>query len=257
MSKRKANRSLEPKEALAPTPAGVSSCAPKLERGCRALTFKYASSTTATGESRSQWGEYKGRLVQVDFTGWEPAKGAMSEPIPVADYSYDSKGRLRAEWDPRISPALKTVYGYDSEGHVTAITPPGEESWALTYGTIAGDPNTGRLLKAAQAPASASLWNGMATTSIEEAPPKLSGTPTVGVRISVSNGSWSNTPVAYAYQWEDCNSEGKQCAPILGATNANYRPTPSDLGHTLVAQVTATNGGGSTIATTKSSEVKS
>jgi RHS repeat-associated protein len=41
---------------------------------------------------------------------------------------------------------LKTTYGYDSSGHVTSITPPGEEPWTLNYGTITGDPDTGRLL---------------------------------------------------------------------------------------------------------------
>ena len=44
-----------PKEAFAPAPAGVS-CSSKVERGCRALKFVYATATTATGEAPSQWG---------------------------------------------------------------------------------------------------------------------------------------------------------------------------------------------------------
>ena len=63
----------------------------------------------------------------------------------VAEYAYDKYGRLRAEWDPRISPNLKTTYSYDEEGHVTAMTPPGQEPWTFTYGAIAGDAGTGRL----------------------------------------------------------------------------------------------------------------
>src|SRR5439155_6262017 len=46
-------------QMLAPIPSGVSSCTP-LVRGCRALTFSYASSTTAPGTGSSQWGTYIG-----------------------------------------------------------------------------------------------------------------------------------------------------------------------------------------------------
>jgi YD repeat-containing protein len=74
----------------------------------------------------------------------------------------------------------------------------------------------------------------------------MSGTPAVGVKMSTTNGSWSNSPVAYGYQWQDCNSEGKACSSINGATNASYTPTSSDVGYALVAVVTAINGGGST-----------
>ena len=51
----------------------------------------------------------------------------------------DATGEVRA-WALRrgISSPLKVIYGYDSEGHVTALTPPGQESWAFTYGTFAG-----------------------------------------------------------------------------------------------------------------------
>lgn len=232
---------LEPAQALAPAPPGVS-CTPKLEKGCRALTFNYAASTTASGENESQWGDYKGRLTRVYFTAWNPAKGEMTETT-VAQYAYDSKGRLRAEWDPRISPTLKTIYGYDAEGHITAVTRAGQETVALTYGTAPGDANPGRLLKETQAPASAALWNGEPVSNTVA--PKLSGTPSIGATMGVSAGTWNNNPVAYGYQWEDCNGEGKECAAIPGATNANYTVAASDSDHTLVAEVTATNGGGS------------
>jgi DNA-binding beta-propeller fold protein YncE len=251
---------IEPTEALAPTPAGVS-CGTKLaelkelkSKGCRALTFKYATATTASGESQSEWGAYKGHLEKVYFTAYNPAAGSEKmEEKAVAEYSYDKQGRLRAEWDPRISPALKTTYGYDVEGHVTALTPPGQESWAFTYGTISGDTNTGRLLKVVRAPASATLWKGELPKNTEA--PKLSGSPVVGVPMGVSNGTWSNNPVGYGYQWEDCNSSGLDCTSILGATNANYTVASSDVGHTLVAQVTATNGGGSVSVSTAASAI--
>lgn len=238
-----------PTEALAPVPMGVS-CSP-MKEGCHALKFQYATSTTVTGEGEHKWGSYDGRLEKVRFETFNPSTKKMEEPT-VAEYQYDKLGRLHAEWDPRISPELKTTYGYDAEGHVTALTPPGQETWAFTYGTIAGDSNPGRLLKVTRAPASAGLWNGEVVEHTET--PAITGSPVVGVRLAVSSGKWSNSPVAYAYQWEDCNSSGEACTPILGATNQNYIPTTSDVGHTLVAEVLATNGGGTVTAASAHSQ---
>jgi RHS repeat-associated protein len=119
------------------------------QKGCRALTLTYASSTTATGTGSSQWGDYLNQVKTISFTGWDPATGQM-RTLDVSSYLYDSNGRLRAEWDPRISPALKTTYDYDASGHVTALTPTGINPWNFTYGTINGDPNTGRALTASR-----------------------------------------------------------------------------------------------------------
>lgn len=235
---------IEPTEALAPVPAGVS-CSPELKPGCRALTFNYAESTTATGEASSEWGDVNGLLTRAYYTAYDPYSEAM-KTVEVAHYLYDSKKRLRTVWDPRVSPALKTTYGYDSEGHVTAVTAPGQESWAITYGTISGDGSSGRVLKVDQAPASSALWAGQQPSSDEA--PKISGSAIVDNRMTVSDGAWSGAPVSYGYQWEDCSASGRECEPISGATNANYTPMGSDLGHTLVVAVTATNGGGSLTA---------
>jgi streptogramin lyase len=246
--------SIEPNEVLQPAPTGVS-CGTKVEElkaGCRALTFTYATTTTATGEGPGQWGEYQGHLTQVVFHAYNPSTKAMEEK-QVAHYSYDKLGRLRAEWDPRITPTLKKTYGYDAEGHVTAVTSPGRQPWVLTYGTIAGDANTGRLLKVTQGAFKATESAEAIKKRLEEQQetpvltgvPTLSGTAVVGVRMSVSDGSWTKHPIAYTFQWASCNESGTECAPILGATNENYTPTASDVGRKLYATVTALNGGGS------------
>lgn len=241
-----------PHEALAAHP-GVSSCSP-MKTGCRALIFEYAEETTAKGEAESEWGSYKDRLDAVYLDAWEQTLGSTRE-MAVAEYLYDKQGRLRAEWDPRIKPDLETIYGYDTEGHVTALTPPGLETWAFTYGTIAGDAGSGRLLKATQAPASAELWKKEAVSNTGQ--PTISGSAVVSVRMAVSNGTWTGSPVSYGYQWEDCNSSGTECTAIAGANNANYTPTYKDAGHKLVALVTATNGSGSVVkASVASAEVK-
>jgi RHS repeat-associated protein len=240
----------EPTQMLAPEPS-EGACTAKLVQGCRALTFTYATSTTATGEAESEWGEYKGRLSKVSFTAWEPAKGEMAAPIIEAQYAYDAKGRLRAEWDPQIptSTPLKTTYGYDAEGHVTAVSTPGHEPWLLHYGASASDASTGRLLSASHFNAETALWKGEALTNTIR--PKLSTTsPVVGTAVTAGSGTWSASAV-YSYQWERCTLGLKvTCTPIAGATNQTYTPVMADLGYGLVAQVTATNAFGSVMVET-------
>ncbi len=261
-----------PKLALAPVASGVT-CSktvkePKeLAVGCRALSFTYATETTATGEAPSQWKAYKGRLMTVSFTAYNPSTKAM-ETKPVAEYAYDIRGRLRAEWDPRITPSpLKTTYGYDSEGHVVAVNPPGEEPWLIHYGTTTSDTSAGRLLSVTRPPA------GTATQVKEQdekvapantAVPTLSSTsPVIGTTLSISsNGTWSNSPLTYSDAWEDCytyeTSEGpeEKCTVIPGAVNSSYTPQPHDAGYTLRAEVTAVNAdGSSSVARSSASSV--
>ncbi|MGA8364075.1 MAG: RHS repeat-associated core domain-containing protein [Solirubrobacteraceae bacterium] len=236
-----------PVQALAPVPSEVS-CKPTLTRGCRALTFNYATSTTATGENESEWGDYQGNLTRVYYTAYEPTSGTMVTTT-VAQYTYDAHGRLRAEWDPRISPLLKTKYGYDSEGHLTALTPPGQETTVFTYGQSVGDHNTGRMLRIINPPATTALWGGKAPVNTA-APALSSEEPAPGTAVSVSTGTWSNAPVGFAYQWQRCNPAGGECTAILGALNETYTPTLSDVGHTLRTEVRASNGDGTVAAYT-------
>ena len=240
-----------PVQELATVPPGVGSCSwtskpTEMKPGCRALEFKYGTETTASGEGETEWGEYNRRLMKVSMVAYNRAAGhEKMEESTVAEYVYDKLGRLRAEINPRTG--LKASYGYDENGHVTALNSPGEEPWTFTYGTAAGDAGTGRLLKMTRSPASAALWSGEGVKDTEA--PVITGSPVVGVRVAVSTGKWSGNPVSYGYQWEECASSGS-CTAILGATNADYTPTAGNAGHTLVALVTASNGGGSGVTTT-------
>ena len=232
---------VEPILEVAPHPSAT--CTYKhLEKGCRALEFNYATSTTAGGESQSLWGDYKGNLTRVYFIAWDPASKEVTTTT-VAQYSYDSKGRLRAEWDPRISPALKTTYGYDAEGHITAVSPAGQQPWVLGYGTTSSDATAGRLVTAGRPVVATALGNGIAPANT--AAPQLSVPhPAPGKAVSVVAGTWSNSPLRYGYQWERCNYSGGSCVPIGGAINREYTPTQGDVGSTLLARVSATNAAG-------------
>ena len=70
--------------------------------------------------------------------------------------------------------------------------------------------------------------------------PTISGTVQVAQTQTVTNGTWSNTPTAYAYQWQS-SSDGIAWSDISGATTNTYAPTFSVANLQLRVQVSAGN----------------
>jgi hypothetical protein len=54
--------------------------------------------------------------------------------------------------------------------------------------------------------------------------PTVTGTLRVGSTQTVTNGTWSNTPTAYSYQWQK-SADGISWIDVSGETNATYAPT--------------------------------
>ena len=77
------------------------------------------------------------------------------------------------------------------------------------------------------------------------APPSITGTPTVGQTLTASDGTWSNSPTSFAYQWLRCNGGGNNCAEVAHGTQKTYTLVGADAGHTMRVRVTATNADGS------------
>lgn len=69
--------------------------------------------------------------------------------------------------------------------------------------------------------------------------------------LKVGTGVWTNGPTSYRFQWQRCRTRPAQppttsdCVIIPGATSASYTVQRTDVGHSLVARVTATNSRGS------------
>jgi hypothetical protein len=96
---------------------------------------------------------------------------------------------------------------------------------------------TGVVQAAGTAPANTSL-------------PAISGAAQEGSVLTVSNGSWNGTqPISYTYAWQRCDAQGGNCTTISGAGSSKYTLASADVGHTIRAQVTATNARGSSPAT--------
>ncbi|MDO9407577.1 hypothetical protein [Patulibacter sp.] len=77
---------------------------------------------------------------------------------------------------------------------------------------------------------------------VNTARPGIQGTTVVGNTLTGTQGSFSNTPTGYAYQWR------RDGAAITGATGTTYALVAADAGRTISFAVTATNAGGSATA---------
>jgi len=81
-----------------------------------------------------------------------------------------------------------------------------------------------------------------AAVPVNTALPGITGGDTIGSVLTTTNGTWTNSPTSYAYQW-------KRGATNIG-TNANtYTLVTADAGTNITCVVTATNAIGSTNAT--------
>lgn len=81
---------------------------------------------------------------------------------------------------------------------------------------------------------------------VNTAEPVVTGTVATGSALTTTNGNWSGSPTSYSYQWQDCGTDGTGCTNITGATSSSYTVASGDSGHTIEANVTATNAHGST-----------
>jgi fibronectin type 3 domain-containing protein len=108
-----------------------------------------------------------------------------------------------------------------------------------------------RALSAAQVKAH---WNA-ANFPVNWSLPQISGTATDGQTLTAIIGGWDaydyrlDGDFDYAYRWQRCDSQGANCTDIAGATSSSYAVTSPDVGSTLQVKVTATNGAGSSTAT--------
>ena len=93
-----------------------------------------------------------------------------------------------------------------------------------------------------------SAYASRAAAPVNTAPPTISGTTTVGQTLTASNGTWSNSPTTFAYQWLRCNAGGNSCVSAANGTQQKYTLVDADAAHTMRVKVTGTNADGSSSA---------
>jgi len=85
---------------------------------------------------------------------------------------------------------------------------------------------------------------------VNTVPPVISGNALVGSLLSVvSNGTWSNSPTSFTYQWYSGAN------PIPSQTTTSYTTIAGDIGSAITCQVVAINAGGSSAPATSNSIV--
>src|SRR5262249_23366428 len=139
-------------------------------------------------------------------------------------------------------------YRCDVEGaHCSAI----RGATKTTYHTVPAD--SGRTLgftvRATDSTGTASAYSSLfgpvapaypAVTSA--AAPTLSGSASPGSTLGVDTGLWRPRAGTLSYEWRRCNPNGRICTPIVGARAATYAVAAADVGHSVVAVVSATVG---------------
>ncbi len=90
-----------------------------------------------------------------------------------------------------------------------------------------------------------------ATAPSVVAPPsiKVTGAAHVGRTLTESSAHWKHGPTTFAYKWLRCSESGEECVAIKGAKKKAYTLTPADLRRNLRVVETASNGMGTTTAT--------
>lgn len=71
--------------------------------------------------------------------------------------------------------------------------------------------------------------------------PAISGNAKDGQQLTSDNGSWTNSPDNFDFQWERCDSGGGSCNNV-GSNSKKYTLTSSDVGHRMRVKVTAHAG---------------
>jgi hypothetical protein len=85
--------------------------------------------------------------------------------------------------------------------------------------------------------------------------PAISGTARDASTLAAADGSWSNTPTSFTYQWQRCANDATACGDITGATSKTYVLVTGDVGHTVRVVVTAVNTDGKTPALSQPTDV--
>ena len=75
--------------------------------------------------------------------------------------------------------------------------------------------------------------------------PTIAGTAQLGQTLTAGNGTWTGTtPITFTYQWERCDTNGKNCTAIANAMDNTYTIVQADVGSTLVINVVGKNSDG-------------
>jgi hypothetical protein len=122
----------------------------------------------------------------------------------------------------------------------------------LTLGTCNVTASTAGLLLNDQDLISKSLTiSGVFPPSVSSAP-TISGTARAGLTLTAANGTWSNSPTSYTYQWKSASTSSGTYTDISNANSSTYVLTASDVDRYIKVSVSARNASGTSGASLSS-----
>ena len=158
------------------------------------------------------------------------------------------------QWERCINGACIAILGANSPTYIPTALDVGATILVAETAINIGGPSA-----AANSPVTGVVTTpaGIVPVPANISPPTVSGLAQQGQTLLEANGTWSNNPSSYSYQWVSCVAGG--CAPVPGATAQAYTPTAADVGHAIVVLETATNSGGGSapVATAQTAVVSS
>ncbi len=164
----------------------------------------------------------------------------------LANGTYNSTGNSTAS-SASVIVTLGNVSGTVRANSVTVYSSSGQSGVSSTF-TPGSAPQTSPTDKTSSNTGSGSV-TFTASPPVNTVAPTIA--PTSGTAGSTtysvtSNGSWTNSPTSYAYQWQ-YNDQGATFLSISGATSSSYSP-PSNFNSIYTSpircRVTASNSGG-------------
>jgi hypothetical protein len=207
--------------------SGVSSSSPidTVADGSSASTGTAVTAVAITGGANPT----QANDLAVAFVGWQSSAGLTL-----------GTGSTGTTWQFR-------------EGPVASTGAAGANAASLTAAINQGSLSTGAAASFAGTLATARRWAGaivLLKAAVLISPPSNTVLPVitpstgiiVGTVLTVSNGTWANSPTSFAYQWT------RNGTNIAGATTSTYTIQAIDAGTNIAATVTATNSIGSTPA---------
>jgi hypothetical protein len=177
-------------------------------------------------------GEFNSGFAKTNSSGSYTINGLSSAPYKLEfSWEYSEAEEKACEHAPRCPPKYITQYYSGQPSAVTA------NAVTATAGAVTAGINVAMVPSA----------------PFNTAGPGISGKPVVGSLLTCSSGSWTGEPElaltagwplvgTFSYQWL------RDGSPIAGATSDAYIVQAADVGHSLVCEVTATNGAGHTSA---------
>jgi outer membrane protein assembly factor BamB len=183
-------------------------------------------------------------------------KSVSDSGLGTTNWTFTGDGHLNSA--PLVAGNL--VFVASSTGNLYALdASTGTQSWSTNVGTAIASPdeqngvpltglgaaNGTLVLSAGSSVVAYRSAGAIAEAPSNDAQPSIDGSVDLNEAKAADVGIWSGLPSAYAYQWEQCNSAGDNCADVPGATGASYVPGPEADGATLRVKVTATNSVGS------------